>query len=242
MKPTARPILFSAPMVRALVQGRKTQTRRRIKEPVHLQNGVAHVAVGVHGSRPWKCPYGVPGDLLWVRESFAHAPPHGVRYVATDAIHDLRKKKPGIHMLRWASRLTLEITDVRVEYLQAISDADAKAEGVAEVHQQWLQNDRMTNAWCRRSREIQRQRGVSRDCADDVGAYAVLWDQINGAGSWDTNPWVVAISFTVHETNVDAYLAQRREWNEYPASPTVIPAQAGTHGKPAASEPEAASR
>lgn len=231
----ARPILFSAPMVRALLEGRKTQTRRLIKgipkrSLEHDKRWYANV-LPPSGSLPdewswwdgpphgqsiyhlWKCPYGIPGDLLWVRETFAHTTnfPPAVRYYATDDVHELRKKRPAIHMPRWASRLTLEITDVRVERLQDISDADAAAEGIAEVHQGWLGSTVRTSAWCRRSREIQAQRGVVRDCADDVGAYSLLWEDLNGAGSWDTNPWIVALTFKVHKAHVDAVLEQCKE-------------------------------
>lgn len=232
---TARPILFSAPMVRALLSGTKTQTRRLVKEPVFMQNCVAHVAAGVHGARPWKCPYGIPGDLLWVRESYyltddgyndiaifsaddgeAERHLNKVRSIAArykrsaDWMKRHTKHRPGIHMPRWASRLTLEITGVRVERLQDISESDAQAEGISEVHQSWLENSQRTNDWCRRSRLIQKQRGIIRDCADDVGAYSLLWDHINGAGSWDQNPWIVALTFKVHKATVDAVLEQMK--------------------------------
>lgn len=204
---TARPILFSAPMVRALLAGRKTQTRRLANfEPLDGVNlsfrGLAVdqltpgkwalVSRGAGGcwnerSKVWKCPYGVPGDLLWVRETFAQVTnfPPSVRYYATDDVHELRRKRPAIHMPRWASRLTLEIENVRVERLQDISKADVIAEGISEregcpiedVHCGWHE------------------------------PYAALWNSINGAGSWEANPWVVVLTFKVHHANVDAVLA-----------------------------------
>jgi hypothetical protein len=126
-----RPIIFSAPMVRALLEGRKTQTRRVWTE---------------------KRPYGEIGDRVWVKEAW-HAPrgldrlrpgelPPGTRitYVADGDGSDAGKKRSVLFMPRWASRLTLELVDVRVESLQEISDADARAEGVANrdaYHKLW---------------------------------------------------------------------------------------------------------
>jgi hypothetical protein len=128
------------------------------------------------------CPYGVPGDTLWVRE--AHALSMPVRYVATDAIHELRKKRPSIHMPRWASRITLKITDVRVERLHDISEADALAEGIVE------KPDRI---WWVDDGDPEHGFGSPR------AAYAELWSSINGPGSWDANPWVWAVSFEVSQ-------------------------------------------
>jgi hypothetical protein len=172
-----RPILFSAPMVHAILAGQKTQTRR-----VRFVFG---------------CPYGQPGDRLWVRESWARDDEDGQvmyradigRDVCADAWEQGRiegvpryKWKPSIHMPRWASRILLEVTSVRVERLQDISESDALAEGV-------------TPKW---------EPGCSGRLMDAFGgfsfrpaasAYAELWEQINGPGSWDTNPWVWVIEF-----------------------------------------------
>jgi hypothetical protein len=197
-----RPILFSAPMVRAILEGRKTQTRRLV--------GPRHVmCVG----RPElaDCPYGEPGDRLWVRETFAiecsvdgidqplphddgrphrrHHHEHGEswwqqpHYRATDPAPELCitdkdgyevpgvQWKPSIHMPRWASRITLRVTSVRVERLQAITESDAWAEG---VHPDWC--------------------GV--DEHGPRASFSALWDQINGArASWDSDPWVWVIGF-----------------------------------------------
>jgi len=181
----SRPILFSAPMVRAILEGRKTQTRRIYKgffcgtQPAWPDSG--------KGS----CPYGRTGDTLWVRESIkiGRCPnePLGLALYSNgdgklhpDAPERSRefcrefKSVPSIHMPRWASRLTLEITDVRVERLNEISEEDAKAEGVSvdgvgnpggpmRVHQR---------------------------------AFKSLWNQINGADSWAANPWVWVIEFS----------------------------------------------
>lgn len=206
-QPKERPILFSAPMVRALLAGRKTQTRRVMKKP----------PTGVHGLRLAlaTCPYGRPGDRLWVRETFKAVASgevkdgYGeVRYgwaYAADAttswakhptiIHDMTGQpetgpmqfravpwKPSIHMPRKACRLVLEITDVRVQRLQEITEDDAIAEGVdgpmcAELA--------IKTPW----------RDVAAPVA--VHTYAALWDSINGAGAWNSNPWVWALTFKV---------------------------------------------
>lgn len=147
-----RPILFSAPMVRALLEGRKTQTRRIVKYRAYAEQDRA-----VH---PSECPYGVPGDRLWVRETFwIDKAGEWVVYDATprtcmDHNHEVwslpndpdtetptpeslakhSKKKPSIFMPRWASRILLEIESVRVERVQEISEEDAKAEGFQDLH------------------------------------------------------------------------------------------------------------
>ena len=155
-----RPILFSGPMVRAILEGRKTQTRRVVKEAIdrrtNEQAGAVHADGSGKGYVAWfpgtgmtaektvraypgedgfKCPYGQPGDRLWVREAFGyercgHAM-HVLHYRADDRLtgDDGYQWKPSIHMPRWASRITLEFTGVRVERLQEISEEDAKAEG-----------------------------------------------------------------------------------------------------------------
>ena len=191
-----RGILFSAPMVRALLAGRKTQTRRALQTqpasgiwtgrayrdkagqtPVFIAGWVTPAA---DGSTACICPYGVPGDRLWVRESFsgdhmyAAEPPSAwglndpIWYWAdgNPITGDWTKPKPSIHMPRFASRITLDVTDVRVERLQDISAADCWAEGISH----------------------------SPD-VNPVHEYKDLWDQINGAGSWDANPWVWVVAF-----------------------------------------------
>lgn len=191
-----RPILFSAPMVRALLAGTKTQTRRVVKP----QPAGAWAAPG-----KTTCPYGVPGDRLWVRESawFDRAQVDGVDgircffpgrevrfstgqagtapFVCSAEMLDINtslRKRPSIHMPRWASRITLEITAVRVERLQDISEADAMAEGAPPSHPSI---DRI-------SREFGYP-DFSRSW------YGQLWDQINGPGAWEENPWVWVVEF-----------------------------------------------
>jgi hypothetical protein len=190
-----RPILFSAPMVRSLLNDSKTQTRRVVK-PKHLpfvENLTANFLDGKWGERPM--PYGQPGDRLWVRETFAdlrgtgieHRPdPSGpLKRYAFAANHppgsngdEARKEfgvkwKPSIHMPRAASRITLEITEVRVERLQDISEDDAVSEGAT-----WSFS----------------RSGPRGDLSVKAG-FVDLWESINGPGSWEANPWVWVVSF-----------------------------------------------
>lgn len=177
-----RPILFSTPMVRAILDGTKTQTRRVVKSRTDKNMGPRCVllpnelAGEVNAGDYTNCPYGHPGDHLWVRETFLTVDGHRAFYRA-DYNHNPKGDKehgivwtPSIHMPRWASRITLEITAIRVEKLNDISGADAVAEGV-------------------RSRLP--DNGVA------VSEYRDLWEQINGSGSWSANPWVWVIEFEV---------------------------------------------
>ena len=179
-----RPVLFSAPMVRAILSGAKTQTRRALKgKPLALiaESGfspdfIAHPENAL-------CPYGQPGDRLWVRETFAHiyrdnSKPDARRDddVAYKADHPGLDEyaygswKPSIHMPRWASRITLEITGVRVEMLKSISSDDAYAEGAAEWAAETVRD--------------------GNKYPSAVAAFQALWEQINGPESWAANHWV----------------------------------------------------
>jgi len=186
-----RPILFSAQMIRAILEGRKTQTRRIIKP-----------APGDHpdddGSVLYRCPYGYKGDRLWVRESFSyHLLDDGFWYWADGNVadKDCTKPKPSIHMPRRASRISLEVTKVRVERLREISEDDAKAEGVRiPVSTEGCKPgmgvplmDLCSPYWVSGGKR-------STDHAFRC-EYAVLWDEINGKGSWAKNPWVWVIEF-----------------------------------------------
>lgn len=208
-----RPILFSAPMVRAILSGTKTQTRRAWKMPRGLEWYVSGALRGeetgdIHDPRSqwWghvsemRCPYGSIGDRLWVREAFsgphcmeasdgcAAVPPSkwgsGSRicyWADGDPIGgDWTKPRPSIHMPRCASRITLEITGVRVERLQDISEADAKADGAPCV-------DEATG------REVLFP-AHSKAGTFKLG-YRAVWEQINGPDSWTTNPWVWVVEF-----------------------------------------------
>lgn len=181
-----RPILFSAPMVRAILEGRKTQTRRivknvyrnncvTIKKPTKKRCGIEKHVLDASDL----CPYGQRGDRLWVRETFAYTGIDGkvIFYRATDS--GSLNWRPSIHMPRRASRITLKITDVRVERLQDISGQDCAAEGV-----QFRGIDDGPSI----------ERGVGM-WKETKACYRQLWESINGVGSWDMNPWVWVISF-----------------------------------------------
>lgn len=179
----ARPILFSGAMVRALLEGRKTQTRRVMKPQ--------GMAIAAKGAPAYYCPHGEIGDALWVRETYCENNMGDPVYKATAdlEVRDLEwefgkvRWKPSIYMPRWASRLTLEITGVRVERLQDISDTDAMAEGV----------DRTNTSL----------RGYAKE------RFKRLWQSINGTDSWDANPWVWVLEFKVHQQNIDDFLKSR---------------------------------
>lgn len=231
---TDRPIIFSAPMVRALLDGRKTQTRRALKpqpteqpaancHPAHKPRHPAPYLDAYCGEprtyqnprgqgRDWhwwqvddrcgpvacRVPY-APGDRLWVRETFIgpyayevnEYPPRDwgnkpIWFPADGPVPEKHagqfwhRARPSIHMPRWASRLTLTVTDVRVQRLQDISEADAIAEGGDPVQ-------------ARMYPEL----GTCRHWFQD------LWNSLHGPGAWDANPWVVALTFTVQRGNID---------------------------------------
>lgn len=189
-----RPILFSGPMVRALLNGSKTQTRRVLKpQPGFLPNGGNWYRPHSDRPRHWQyaagradtriyayldAPY-APGDRLWVREKWSPSDPRPV-YAADPMFDGMRDGdfawgwKPSIHMPRWASRLTLTVTDVRVQRVQEITHSDALAEGV--------------------------DYDVSKPDGAPAQRFQRLWNSLNrsrGFG-WDVNPWVVAVTFTVN--------------------------------------------
>jgi hypothetical protein len=187
-----RGILFSKPMILALLAGRKTQTRRLVKDQSILVDGGGQPFTQrwdkgeeVNWRTDVRCPYGVPGDRLWVRETFIAGMFNGgerkwVRYRATDEkeVPSGTKWKPSIYLPRWASRITLEVTEVRAQRLQEISVEDAIGEGYPQDPLLGIPND------------IEAPRRWYRD----------LWDQINGdrlADAWASNPWVWAVSFRV---------------------------------------------
>ena len=191
-----RPILFSAPMVRAIIEGRKTQTRRVVKPvgnddafvlldhgtgfwPYRSDDGESSITADGNEA-PHYCPYGQPGDRLWVREAF-----HGYHWDQPRAVYradgecqrvrtqiesyEVGRWTPSIHMPRWASRITLEVVCVRVERLNDISVSEAIAEGY--------------------------DGSVDDPIDPSVKWYAQLWESINGSGSWAANPWVWVVEF-----------------------------------------------
>jgi hypothetical protein len=200
-----RPILFSAPMVRAILEGRKTQTRRLVK-PVRgfEHNAICRPDLAAEQFEVWwhgeservgclqSCPYGCPGDRLWVREAWrvaecydnkSGAELNGILSARNAQYAAAADQFLGVvqgryrharFMPRWASRITLEVTGVRVERLNEISEADARAEGCAGGH------------------GAIPEYGYN---ASPVEQYGFLWEQINGPGSWSANPWVWVVEF-----------------------------------------------
>lgn len=220
-----RPIIFNAEMVRAILDDRKTQTRR-ILSPRQLKMINIAASIGecyplecdhYHANsqsyyREW-CPFGSVGDRLWVRETFAdvntengpaftYSADHGLKFCLDDEspvnydrypgkqfamwCGDLWRKEvghkwtPSIHMPRWASRITLEITGVRVERLQDISEGDALSEGLIPER-------------CDHVRRSCQEVGCCGDTAR--GEFSALWQSIYGAESWNANSWVWVVEF-----------------------------------------------
>lgn len=205
---TERQIIFSVPMVRAILDGRKTQTRRVIKiigvsgkkvsitspderlielEPGEFQAGVFHYLSTGGLSGPYRLPW-KRGDTLWVKEAYAYGWPMNVgdvvppsppanavaiTYKETGKVPfgNTGKWRSPIFMPRWASRITLKVTDVRVQRLQDISEEDAEAEGVSPLY---------AAGWPSR---------------EHIGGFRKIWWEIHGPGSWEANPWVAAITF-----------------------------------------------
>lgn len=238
-----RPILFSAPMVSALLAGTKTQTRRICKpaqfyslsQVVEVPDPQEHGQVdnGSHfgdeeGDVQFASPYGGRGDRLWVRETWGYIDPdnsgddfdtdagpgaHFSSELCTEG-HPVRnfwrrriayradwknprygigpdapkRWRPSIHMPRWASRITLEVTGVRVERLQDISEADCIAEGIESLTYRGMttyRNYALTDEWA----------AVSPMLESPIASYRSLWESINGPGSRDANPLVWVVSF-----------------------------------------------
>lgn len=225
-----RPILFSAPMIRALLDGRKTMTRRVLK-PQPFVDAMGNFCAMDRKGKLWnygqrvdgkpcldhymeKCVRFRKGDRLWVRETLKEH--DGWFYGADDKPVELPAGHPrmsemlswahhkegdtcvSIHMPRWASRLTLTVTDVRVQRLQEISEADCIAEGPPVVDT----NSRTISGELRPL--VLPDPNKPWYAMTPRAWYHQIWDTINGAGSWDANPWVVAVSFSVERRNIDA--------------------------------------
>jgi hypothetical protein len=224
----AKPILFSGPMVRALLAGTKTQTRRQLTTDVHYTEWLASETIEDMELRGYSsfddaagnCFMANPrinwGDHLYVRETWRcngwandvatimYRASEGDGYTAMTEQFPVAGKTaqrvtgtwhPGIHMPRWASRLTLHVTEVRVQPLQDISLADCLAEGCP------IDPDYRDTTADKSSPPM-----VLTGPAQWItprGWYHQLWDDINGAGAWDRNPWVAAYTFTVEQANID---------------------------------------
>jgi len=191
---TEHPIIFSGPMVRAILDGRKTQTRRVMKfqppKSVHIVYNYRDVYIAQQDgpnksfTHSWNCPYGKPGDKLYVRETWAEksgklAPYRSnVQYRADDQDLVWQKKwSASIHMPKWAARIWLDIIGVRIERVQDISDDNIWAEGI--------RTERKTP-----EPKMARHNG-----------FTILWDSINAKRgySWESNPWVWVIEFKKHD-------------------------------------------
>src|SRR6185312_1490731 len=240
-----RPIIFSAPMVRALIEGRKTQTRRILKDAPEAgfycdpcSTGLRWVAEGAAPSMPCRLPSRI-GDRLWVREACGRRAASFLGVEATNGVESAfyiaddedvlneaefnlcpwwrgRGMCSPIHMPRWASRITLIVTDVRVQRLQEISEEDAKAEGVYfveptaedhEWHREWCAEQGheavpsdMQGVWMApgtrqgwgRTKE---QRNREQWGPTAAFAYRCTWNSIHGPDAWAANPWVCALTF-----------------------------------------------
>ncbi len=181
-------------MIRAILEGRKTQTRRVVKGAWHEDGGYLQsepegeddqtwyfACRGIPASFVTRCPYGKVGDRLWVREGFLVQPSIWARHHDRQPIHyvaDTRREevedyvgKPSIHMPKWASRISLELTGVKVERLHDITDEDALAEGVEGDEDEV--GDQPLPSMC----------------------FESLWKSINGETSWKQNPWVWVLNF-----------------------------------------------
>ncbi|MHC7553410.1 ASCH domain-containing protein [Klebsiella pneumoniae] len=202
---TERGMIFNSEMVRAILDGRKTQTRRPVKFPVHDKNlgcklAGNELAGELSAGNYLNSAFGKPGDRIWVRETFCpvddtqYGGEKWVDYRATpkfEASHpagwdsapndaESLKWRPSIHMPRWASRILLEITGVRVERLNSIHDVDAMREGIQNL------------TTC--SHSYFGIPGVV-NAQHPARAFQLLWESIYGADSWRTNPWVWVIEF-----------------------------------------------
>jgi hypothetical protein len=191
-----RPILFSAPMVRAIMAGTKTQTRRAVKrfalEWLTMQNGFNAKFVALPENN--LSPYGYAGDRLWVRETWARDDEDGALFYRADVglggdADDWERNRldgapryrwrPSIHIPRWASRTTLDVSGLRIERLQDISEADALAEGIVPAGD--------GNGF--------QLADTTHYSGNPIDSYFSLWEHINGPGSVEANPWVWVVEF-----------------------------------------------
>ncbi|HEG1754139.1 hypothetical protein UXP21_02770 [Enterobacter kobei] len=215
---TERGMIFNGEMVRAILDGRKTQTRRIIKDctvgrdPISKFIQIGKKFIGCYPEDVPElirecCPYGVPGDRIWVRETFqgplfnfeqmeayqedsskfkkpefcvykADGKPAPEFFDADDNLHC--GWRSSIHMPRWASRILLEITGVRVEQLKSISEEEARSEGVAQLREGFWKHY---------------QPGWTQHQLSARGSFATLWESIYGFGEWERNPWVWVVEF-----------------------------------------------
>ena len=215
-----KPILFSTPMVQAIIEGRKTQTRRIVKpQPPEYARLTSYHPVDYMAERfrnkiswfieeagdLWPCntedaiknPYVPVGGYLWVRETWAPLT-KGYAYKADPFINSSPSGKwhPSIHMPKAASRITLLVKGIRVEKLQDISEEDAIDEGIERVG-----GDASVSPW--RNYRISEPSVKSLHCSAPSRSFMALWESINGQGSWSVNPWVWVIEFDLILKNIN---------------------------------------
>lgn len=205
-----KPILFSTEMTQAILEGRKTQTRRIIKpQPIFYGRNDERIAVefrknifefyDVMRNDPFSILFSLKpkfelGDIIWVRETFTEWPKGNFQYKATtENGEELGKWKPSIHMPKEAARIFLEVSNVRVERLQDISEDDAIAEGIKKT---WINDDIKQ---CRFKNYINDGKGSK----SPIDSFNSLWVSINGKDSWKANPWVWVYEFKVVEKPKD---------------------------------------
>ncbi|OUY78126.1 hypothetical protein BLL03_05200 [Klebsiella pneumoniae] len=204
-----RGMIFNGEMVRALLSGRKTQTRRHIK---WKQTRFTEIGELEDGSKwPWSedaehacdfwhpCPFGAVGDRIWVRETWARynidQNCHDIAYRATTPADwpEEGRWRPSIHMPRWASRILLEITDVRVERVNAISPEDAESEGLERTNFTGFGDEPGLPSYPEPDVYFDPLKKQWKEYPPE--AFAGLWESIYGEGSWQANPWVWVIEF-----------------------------------------------
>lgn len=227
-----RPIPFNDAMVRAILERRKTMTRRVVKPQPEgedlricqqaydwtysMEGGIWGLTAGDQHCEKlsFKCPYGKPGDRLWVKETWAKVPETAYWHDQTIP-HKVHREEDGYgwwavyraswercapswksprFMPRWASRILLEIVSIRVERLQDISEEDAEKEGVSNTWDDALPDSKWGPAWAAADRSNPKLTTFGLR-----SGFAVLWESIKGKGSWDENPYVWVIEFKVVE-------------------------------------------
>lgn len=214
------PILFSGPMVRAILEERKTQTRRVIK-PQPFDPKKDYGSYFREKPEQWSCPYGQPGDRLWVRETwyiddlafwrpiplkepddfdnrslYYRADGECCKQIPECACAEVGPPpwRPSIHMPRWISRITLEVISVRVERLQEITTEDAIAEGFdCNTYREWYDTEE--------GHHLQRLHALAQYHGEPIAAFGFGWDRINAKRGfdWNKNPWVWVVEFKKRE-------------------------------------------
>ena len=205
------PILFSTPMVQAILKGRKTMTRRKIKLYKADEYPLRQTSQWMQENNT--CPYGKVGDVLWVRETFClnvfENNPYLYKADDNDGENDYLRWKPSLFMPKAACRIFLVITDIRVERLQHISKEDAKKEGIEfTIADKEKFRCRATGMKLYRDYERKDNSLTNYPCngfENAIVSFETLWQSINGKESWEANPWVWVIVFERIEKPADTH-------------------------------------